>query len=110
MNELYMMNISSIRHIADKKPVKRQLCKKKGLIWHFLSFFVLYSVLFPVIRGLLNTMIATMVAVLLVDVALRAMRGRSADSDILLADIIGLVAGMYLAILTCAINIIIRLW
>lgn len=84
--------------------------QEKSLIWHFLSFFVLYSVLFPVIRGLLNTMIAAMVAVLMVDVALRAMRGRTADSDILLADILGLVAGMYLANLVSIINIIIRLW
>ncbi len=80
---------------------------KKALIWHFLSFFVLYQVLFFAVRGLLNTMIAAMVAVLLVDVALCAMRGRSTDSDILLADILGLVAGIYLVVLVSIINTII---
>ena len=102
-----MMNISTIRQHEHKKPVKRLYCMKKGLIWHFLSFFALYSVLFLIIRGILNTMIAAMVAVLLVDVALRAMRGRSADSDILLADILGLVAGIYLVVLVSIINTII---
>ena len=102
-----MMNISTIRQHEHKKPIKRLYCIKKGQIWHFLSFFALYPILFLAIRGLLNTMIAAMVAVLLVDVAVDEMRGRSTDSDNLLADILGLVAGIYLVVLVSLINIIV---
>lgn len=106
-NMILKIIMSTIWQNAYKNPKKQINSLKKGLILHFLTCLVLYQVLFSLIRGLSYTMIAAMVIVLLVDVALNVMRGRTSDSDILWADIIGLCSGVILVILVCATKLII---